>query len=77
MTTQFLLNEWLENYKKEEIKARTYSRYQGLITTHIVSILGEKNITDLGRREIQFFLHNKKMSVICETAKNFLPQSLI
>ena len=35
MTTQNLLTEWLENYQKEHIKARAYSRYQGLITMHI------------------------------------------
>ena len=60
MTTQFLLTEWLENYKKEEVKARTYSRYQGLITMHIVPTLGEKNISELGRREIQEFLTQQK-----------------
>lgn len=60
MTTQNLLTEWLEIYQKEHIKARTYSRYQGLITMHIVPTLGEKNITELGRREIQEFLTQQK-----------------
>lgn len=60
MTTQNLLTEWLENYQKEHIKARTYSRYQGLITMHIVPTLGERNISDLGRREIQEFLTQQK-----------------
>ena len=60
MTTQNLLLEWLEKYKKEEIKARTYSRYQGLITMHIVPTLGERNISELGRRDIQEFLTQQK-----------------
>lgn len=60
MTTQNLLTEWLENYQKEHIKARTYSRYQGLITMHIVPTLGERNISELGRREIQEFLTQQK-----------------
>ena len=60
MTTQNLLTEWLEVYQKEHIKARTYSRYQGLITMHIVPILGERNISELGRREIQEFLTQQK-----------------
>ena len=60
MTTQNLLTEWLEVYQKEHIKARTYSRYQGLITMHIVPTLGERNITELGRREIQEFLTQQK-----------------
>ena len=60
MTTQNLLTEWLELYQKEHIKTRTYSRYQSLITMHIVPILGEKNIAELGRREIQEFLTQQK-----------------
>ena len=60
MTTQNLLTEWLEIYQKEHIKARTYSRYQGLITMHIVPMLGERNISELGRREIQEFLTQQK-----------------
>ena len=40
--------------------ARTYSRYQGLITMHIVPTLGERNISELGRREIQEFLTQQK-----------------
>lgn len=60
MTTQNLLTEWLEIYQKEHIKARTYSRYQGLISMHIVPTLGERNISELGRREIQEFLTQQK-----------------
>ena len=60
MTTQNLLTEWLEIYQKEHIKARTYSRYQGLITMHIVPALGDRSISELGRREIQEFLMKQK-----------------
>lgn len=60
MTTQNLLTEWLEIYQKEHIKARTYSRYQGLITMHIVPALGDRSISELGRREIQDFLSQQK-----------------
>ena len=60
MTTQNLLTEWLEIYQKEHIKARTYSRYQGLISMHIVPMLGERNISELGRREIQEFITQQK-----------------
>ena len=60
MTTQNLLTEWLEIHQKEHIKARTYSRYQGLITMYIVPSLGERNISELGRREIQEFLTQQK-----------------
>lgn len=60
MTTQKLLTEWLEVYQKEHIKARTYSRYQGLITMHIIPKLGERDISELGRNEIQEFLAKQK-----------------
>ena len=60
MTTEKLLTEWLEIYQKEHIKARTYSRYQGLISMHIVPTLGERCISEVGRREIQEFLTQQK-----------------
>jgi len=60
MTTQNLLTEWLENYQKEHVKARTYQRYRGLISMHISPSLGEKKITELGRKEIQEFLATQK-----------------
>ena len=60
MTTEKLLTEWLETYQKEHIKARTYSRYHGIITTHILPMLGEREISDLGWRDIQEFLTQQK-----------------
>lgn len=60
MTTEKLLMEWLEVYQKEHIKARTYSRYQGLISMHIVPTLGERYISEVGRRDIQEFLTQQK-----------------
>ena len=60
MTTGTLLNEWLEAYQKEHIKARTYSRYKGLISTHIIPVLGEKKISELRRRDIQEFLMQQR-----------------
>ena len=50
----------LETYEKEHIKPRTYTRYQGLITAHINPTLGEQNIEDLSRRDIQEFLSQQK-----------------
>ena len=60
MTTQSLLTEWLETYQKEHIKARTYSRYQGLISMHIVPTLGDRYISEIGRHDIQEFLTQQK-----------------
>ena len=60
MTIQSLLHEWLETYQREHIKMRTYRRYQGLISVHILPALGSKNISEVGRREIQDFLMQQK-----------------
>lgn len=60
MTTKELLFEWLDNYEKERIKARTYSRYQGLIELHIVPTLGDFDIKAISRRQLQEFLWQKK-----------------
>ena len=60
MTTQKLLTEWLEDNQKSHIKARTYSRYYGLITMHIIPVLGERSISELQRKEIQEFLNGQK-----------------
>ena len=60
MTTQELLTEWLENYEKERVKPRTYSRYQGILVTHIIPALGDIEISELSRRRIQEFLTQKK-----------------
>ena len=60
MTTQELLTEWLENYEKERVKPRTYSRYQGILVSHIIPALGNTEISELSRRQIQEFLAQKK-----------------
>lgn len=60
MTTQILLEEWLENCKKNEVKARTYSRYYGLIKMHILPVLGGRTIEDIGRRDIQEFITQQR-----------------
>ena len=60
MKTRELLTEWLYTYEKDRVKSRTYSRYEGLITLHILPELGEIEITELCRRQIQDFLTRKK-----------------
>nr|MBQ8891055.1 hypothetical protein [Clostridia bacterium] len=60
MKTRELLTECLYTYEKDRVKSRTYSRYEGLITLHILPELGEIEITELCRRQIQDFLTRKK-----------------
>lgn len=62
MKTRELLTEWLEDYEKERVKARTYSRYEGLISLHILPELGDIEVGMLGKREIQDFLTRKRRS---------------
>ena len=60
MKTAELLNEWLTTYERERVKPRTYARYEGLINLHIAPALGEVEINELCRRQIQEFLTRKK-----------------
>jgi hypothetical protein len=76
MKTTELLFEWLENYEKDRVKARTYSRYRSLIDLHLVPALGDIDIENLSRRQIQEFLSQKKKTVICVVAKQCLLPAL-
>ena len=60
MTIKELLFMWLDNYEKERVKLRTYSRYQSIIELHLIPELGDMVIKDLKRRTIQEFLLKKK-----------------
>ena len=53
MTIKELLFIWLETYEKDRVKPCTYSRYQSIIELHLVPELGEVDIENLKRREIQ------------------------
>lgn len=56
MTTNELMTAWLDRCERERVKPRTYSRYKGLIVRHILPVLGDTQIDDLGRRQISEFL---------------------
>ena len=60
MTIKELLFMWLDNYEKERVKPRTYSRYQSIIELHLVPEFGDISIENLKRRAIQEFLTKKK-----------------
>lgn len=60
MTIKELLFMWLDNYEKERVKPRTYSRYQSIIELHLVLEFGDISIENLKRRAIQEFLTKKK-----------------
>lgn len=60
MTIKELLFMWLDHYKKERVKVRTYSRYQSIIELHLIPEFGDIEIGNLKRRVIQEFLIKKK-----------------
>lgn len=60
MTVKELLFTWLDNYKKDRVKPRTYSRYQNIIELHLIPDLGDIPIENLKRRMILDFLSKKK-----------------
>ncbi len=60
MTIKELLIIWLDDYKKERVKPRTYSRYKSIIELHLIHELGNITIENLKRRMIQEFLSKKK-----------------
>lgn len=62
MKVQALLTEWLENDQKDRVKAQTYSRYKAAVTTHIIPAIGDREITELGSKDIREFLSEKKKS---------------
>jgi hypothetical protein len=55
MTMQELLSEWLEGYQRENIKIRTYDRYEGLIALHLLPKLGEKKSKKLEGEKFRIF----------------------
>jgi len=76
MKTSELLNVWLENYEKERIKPRTYSRYRGLIDLHISPNIGTTEIAELTRCQIQEFLSKKKKNGNIRTGEKLSATSI-
>ena len=50
------INDWLENYVKPSVKTRTYERYSGICTLHIIPWLGDYNLADISVIELQKFI---------------------
>ncbi len=61
------LGEWLET-KKCLIKPKTYKSYDALIRNHIIPSLGEKQVNEINRKDIQDFLFKLSDNGILRTA---------
>ena len=50
------LLDWLENYIKPSVKMRTYERYAGISTLHIIPALGEYALAEISVIDLQKFI---------------------
>ncbi len=50
------LIDWLNSYVKSTVKKRTYERYSGICTLHIIPSLGENDLAELS---VIFFTYTK------------------
>ena len=67
MKVQDWTNEWLAVYVKNRVKCRTYQKYQQVLTSHILPLLGDSEIEDVKAHDIQQLIYvelleNKKLA---------------
>lgn len=55
---QFLV-DWLENSQKQNVRPRTYERYEEIVRLHIVPVLGRHRLQKLTAQNIQAFYAKK------------------
>jgi integrase len=69
MTVDELFNEWIDCYQKDQIKIQTYVRYKSLYKFNIQPLIGERNIEDLQKREMQVVMNKIKTRTSERTGK--------
>ena len=67
------LAEWLTNYVKTASKQRTFERYQGIVTLHIVPHLGEYELSEISPLILQKFISELTLSGNKRTGKGLSP----
>ena len=55
------IENWLEKYKKNKLKTRTYESYDAIIKNHIIPAIGKKRLQDLRTKDLQE-LYTKKVN---------------
>lgn len=53
------LTDWLNTYRKNDLKPTTYSSYEANVRVHIIPGLGHKPIKELTPKTIQLFINGK------------------
>lgn len=76
MTINQLLSEWLYDNHADEIKERTFLRYESAIINHILPIIGDRDISNMTPRDIQSFLNYLKKQPSIRTNKPLSTSSL-
>ncbi len=60
-TVKQFLSDWLENSQKQQVRPRTYERYEEIVRLHIVPVLGRHRLQKLTAQSIQAF-YTKKLN---------------
>lgn len=56
MIYKIWLKEWLENYVKVSVKKRTYDRYKQIVDNHLITDLGEKEMSEISLLDLQRYV---------------------
>ena len=71
MTVEEYLDDWVENYIKENRKINTYNRYRGLIDRNIIPNIGSILLKDLRPIHVEtMFLEEKKKGISNSSLEN-------
>jgi integrase len=60
-TVAQFLTDWLENSQKQNVRPRTYERYEEIVRLHIVPVLGRYRLQKLSAQHVQAF-YTKKLN---------------
>src|SRR6266566_5962296 len=55
------LTDWVENSQKQNVRPRTYERYEEIVRLHIVPVLGRHRLQKLSAQHVQAF-YTKKLN---------------
>ncbi len=53
------LTDWVENSQKQNVRPRTYERYEEIVRLHIVPVLGHHRLQKLSAQHVQAFYTHK------------------
>ena len=76
MTTDELLNRWLDTYVRESTKVHTENRYREIIALHLSPALGAIDISSIRRATVCEFIEAKKKEINPKTGKPLSSSSI-